>query len=221
MELRDYESLAGAVNLNIGCGIDRITRPGKWVNVDMNPDVRPDVVVNLGEDDLISVLAASGQPILYDFVVASHVLEHLRGKPLFDLIANVYDLLKPGGRLLAVTPYASSDDAIENPLHVTYFTANTWSYFTRSLYDDPKVTVGYRASQGMPLRDWSIEQIVLIPRPEFVELANKDRAGFERMVCYQRNTIVEIHAVMRRQRALYSSPVVPEPGLHQAVPGCP
>lgn len=75
--------------------------------------VRPDVVANL-DTDRLSGLASGSQ----DFVIASHVLEHL-AEPLGQL-ADIHRVLRPGGVALILLPdrrHTFDRDRAPTPLH--------------------------------------------------------------------------------------------------------
>jgi SAM-dependent methyltransferase len=49
--------------------------------------------------------------------------------PFVRLMDEIHRVLKPGGRLYAITPAYPSEDAFVDPTHVNYFTRGTWRYF--------------------------------------------------------------------------------------------
>jgi len=82
--------------LNLGCGIDY--KEG-FVNVDFHSHIKVDV-----EHDLngLPYPFASEE---FDFILASHVLEHL-DKPFF-IMKELHRILKPGGTLIIKVPHFS------------------------------------------------------------------------------------------------------------------
>jgi SAM-dependent methyltransferase len=72
-------------------------------------------------------------PDSVDLVIASHVLEHISN--IITLMREIHNILKPGGHLIALTPYASSNDAWEDITHVRAFTENSWIYFDRRTHE--------------------------------------------------------------------------------------
>lgn len=190
VQAKAYGKLFGKKNLNVGCGLNQTksTPDQEWINLDMNPDVKPDVLHALGSEPL----PFAGE--LFDCVFASHVFEHLDGPTFVLVIADIYRILKPGGYLIGITPHGSNDSAWENPHHLQLFTENTWFYVTKDAYGEKqRGTVGYGASQGADIKDWTIEQIILTPLPEFI---NDPR--LEEKAKHQRNVLNEVHAVLRR-----------------------
>ncbi|GDY01092.1 hypothetical protein LBMAG49_04210 [Planctomycetota bacterium] len=49
--------------------------------------------------------------------------------PFLDLMNEIHRVLKPGGRLYAVTPCYPSPEAFQDPTHVNVITDKTWRYF--------------------------------------------------------------------------------------------
>ena len=84
------------LKLHFGCG-DRFIRLPGWVNVDVRPDLRPDVV----EDLRNPVTWACGS---VDLIYACHVLEHFRRDETVAVLKRWRALLKPGGVLRLSVP---------------------------------------------------------------------------------------------------------------------
>lgn len=82
--------------LNLGCGEDY--RDG-YVNVDFHSQATIDVEHNLNE------LPYPFEDHTFDYVLASHVLEHL-DRP-FDIMTELYRLVKPGGTIHVKVPHFS------------------------------------------------------------------------------------------------------------------
>ncbi|MFC5354292.1 class I SAM-dependent methyltransferase [Azospirillum himalayense] len=93
------------VVLNIGCGIDTITRlhdyfpPRAWreLRLDIDPGVRPDIVASITDMAVIPDGAV-------DAVWSSHNLEHLNPHEVPCAAAECLRVLKPGGRVLIAVP---------------------------------------------------------------------------------------------------------------------
>lgn len=64
----------------------------------------------------------------FDVVHAHHVLEHIRD--FFEVVDEIYRILKPGGRLIMSIPHYSSNFAFVNPDHKRFFAYDFWKYFT-------------------------------------------------------------------------------------------
>lgn len=165
--------------LNLGCANNH--EPG-FVNLDANPDIHPDVLHDMESTPL------PFESNRFDCVLGSHIFEHVhRFVPLME---DLHRIIKPGGFLVAVTPYGSSDNAWDNPHHVRCFTESTWCYFDQELYKTDGA--GNGATQGYK-GDFKVEQLILIPSPEF-----HDDPELEFKKRHWRNVIQEIHAVLRK-----------------------
>jgi SAM-dependent methyltransferase len=79
--------------INIGCGYDH--RPG-YLNVDMDPACKPDVLVT---DNEFSTLPRQS----FDEILAKDVLEHIPRLDTLKALLEWADLLKPNGRLIVQT----------------------------------------------------------------------------------------------------------------------
>lgn len=182
-----------AVRLNLGCGCE--PEPG-FINVDRVAGHGADLVRDLEVANLSSMHVDTDSygpsQFVYqdsvDFVLASHVLEHITN--LIPLMREIHRVLKPGGYLGIAAPYASADAAWEDPTHVRAFTELSWSYFDQRLYEQP----GHAGHYPSPI-DFSFDvvSVTLIPFPEFVhdpELEFKKR--------HWRNVIREVQAVLQK-----------------------
>lgn len=170
----------GRDNLNVGCGLRHF--PG-FKTLDLDPQTKPDVVWDM-ENTPLPFEAES-----LDCIFGSHVFEHVRN--FIPLVEDFYRILRPGGRLISITPYLGSDDAWASPAHVRGFDENTWHYFNQKLYNDQECdSAGYGAWQGYRGNFQAIE-IALVPYPGF---ANDPELDFKKK--HWRNVIQEVHAVM-------------------------
>ena len=93
--------------------------PG-YLNVDANPEVHPDLVLRIpplpfGDDSI-------------DEIHASHFLEHV--SELVELMDECFRVLKSGGIMSIVVPYALSHTAFQDPYHVRFFVPESFWYFT-------------------------------------------------------------------------------------------
>lgn len=178
----------GEVCLNVGCGY---TKESGFINVDRVAGVA-DLVVDLDDHPNL----ARGSTV--DCILASHVLEHITH--LIPLMREFHRVLKPGGHLIACTPYASSDSAVEDPTHVRSFTERSWKYFDRRLYETPNHAGHYPSPVDFC---FDVVEVRLIPYPE-IEVAAVDAArhGHLNMLDVwkrqNRNVIREVIAVLRK-----------------------
>ena len=123
-----------ALKLNLGCGEQY--REG-YVNCDVLPQVKADRYFDL---DCFPYPLESDSA---DEILMDNVLEHLEDIP--RVMAELHRVLKPGGRLKLIVPYAKTDWAFQDPTHRHYFTERSMDYFaagTRySFYSVPKFSV--------------------------------------------------------------------------------
>lgn len=96
--------------LNLGCGADR--HPEKW-NVDVNPDVEPDEVVDL------EATPWPWSDASFAVVEARHVLEHLESVPWDEIVR----VLKPAGTFVLTYPIGAV--RFEDPTHRQFWNWNT------------------------------------------------------------------------------------------------
>lgn len=194
-----FGAYVGEVNLNLGCG--RNPEPG-FINLD-----RVEGVADVGGFDLEWCADGGRLPLSterqagdgeVDCVLASHVLEHI--VHIIPLMREIHRALKPGGCLLAVTPYASSDDAVEDPTHVRSFTERSWYYFDRRLYEKP----GHAGSYASPV-DFCFDVVAvhLVPYPEVQAAAARranagDFTALDTWKRNNRNVIKEMNAILRK-----------------------
>jgi SAM-dependent methyltransferase len=117
--------------LNLGCG--EFKKQG-YVNVDINPRVNPDVLLDLNNPKSYSRFADSS----FDEIFCEHVLEHL-DRP-FKVMEELHRILKPGGRLIIRVPHFSR--GFTHAEHAHGFDAGFPEYF------NPSFKGGY---MGFPL----------------------------------------------------------------------
>ena len=86
------------MKLNLGCG--NFKKEG-YINVDSNPIVEPDVMLNLNEVE--SYKKWNDNEV--DEIFMSHVLEHLSDP--FEIMKQLHRILKPGGILHIEVPHFS------------------------------------------------------------------------------------------------------------------
>lgn len=82
--------------LNLGCGA---FKEEDAINVDINPSVNPDVIHDL------DTIPYPFECDYFDVIKANHVLEHLNAP--FEVMKELYRILKPGGVLIIKVPHFS------------------------------------------------------------------------------------------------------------------
>ena len=120
LKTQDGQPYLGAVNL---------------INLDMLPQVHPDVLCELGKDR-IDLPDDS-----VDVVLALHVLEHVgyQGEigPWFQMWSELYRVLRPGGFVKFECPYYSSMWAWADPTHTRAISEMTFLYLNQDAYAEP------------------------------------------------------------------------------------
>lgn len=106
------------LKLNLGCG--EIYLPG-YVNCDVLPHVRADKHFDL------NVFPYPFEDDSADLIWMDNVLEHL--DDLIRVMGELHRILRTGGRLKILVPYAKSDWALQDPTHKHFFTEQTMNYF--------------------------------------------------------------------------------------------
>lgn len=124
------------IYLNLGCGPLKLasTEEIKWINIDKEKRVNPDLLLDLEEDKL----PYDNNTI--DRVYASHILEHLhKTEQLVQLMEELWRVCKAGAQVDIHSPYGLSEAGIADPTHHLYLCAWTFKYFDKTsvyfLYD--------------------------------------------------------------------------------------
>lgn len=180
VEFLGQQYIAGSKKLNAGCGDTKLEG---WINLDGFDYHNPDVLANLDHP----LPFESGT---FDTILCSHVLEHV-ASPMIT-VAEFNRILKVGGYLIVIVPYGFGDSGLANLLHRNCFTDQTFQYFLKETYAKGG-TAGTKAHQGMPLGDWKIEKLEMVPYPEFV---NHPNLPFLANHCF--NIIREVRCVMQK-----------------------
>lgn len=115
------------MKLNLGCGLVKL--PG-YVNIDLNPAVCPDLVLDLASADLVATFGIDS----VDAVYASHFLEHLQDP--FALVDQLWLVSKPGANWEILVPHKTGE--IGNPYHKwPHFTEWTFRFYSPVPYPHP------------------------------------------------------------------------------------
>jgi SAM-dependent methyltransferase len=104
--------------LDVGCGINKY--PGA-IGIDRNPRSRADVLCDL--DRSAYPFAAE----TFDEIRAVHVIEHVAD--VIRTMEEFWRLLRPGGRLLVVTPHYTDFSSFCDPTHRRHLTSFSFRYF--------------------------------------------------------------------------------------------
>jgi SAM-dependent methyltransferase len=143
----------------------------KWVNLDGNPSVEPDLVCVLGVDPI----ALPDDSV--DMVIAHHVIEHIgeigKTEAWFYFWQELYRVMKPGGRVQFECPYATSIWAWADPTHIRAISEYTFLYLNQDAY-----TVGGSIPDYRPPFDFVLTDTRLRPDPINEGVRAMEQASF-------------------------------------------
>ena len=95
------------MNLNIGSGYKRIDG---FLNVDFNPDCKPDFLVDVGKETWPM------EDSSVEKVIVHHVLEHF-GEDFFHVMQELYRVCKDGAIIDVLVPFPRHDTFLIDPTH--------------------------------------------------------------------------------------------------------
>lgn len=104
--------------LDVGCGTNKT--PGA-IGLDYNPRTAADVIHDLG---IFPYPFADDE---FDEIVSNHVIEHV--PDVMNFIAELYRIIKPGGRIRLLTPHYTNPDWASDPTHRNHFNSYTFNVF--------------------------------------------------------------------------------------------
>lgn len=109
----------------------------KWVTLDVDPALNPDCVFDL--ETIEEGVELPFEAETFDEVHAYEVLEHygMQGdyRGFFLGFAELWRILKPGGRLIGTVPHYRSEWALGEPGHTRVITQGGLMFLTREHYD--------------------------------------------------------------------------------------
>lgn len=125
---------AGRETLRINLGSGHQYMPG-WINIDVDHSTCPDIIMDLGDEIALPILAHSpyAGAIKIDEnsaheILADNVLEHVSHLP--RLMTNCLRILAVGGQMTIIVPHERSQAAWQDPTHVRAFNERSWIYYT-------------------------------------------------------------------------------------------
>lgn len=129
------------MKLNIGCGFKK---EEGWINIDNDPLVYPDNIVNLGVDVL------PFEDNTFDEVKASHILEHIGDGYIF-LLKEIYRVCKNNATIEIFAPHHRSDWYYDDPTHCRAITVNSFKLFSKK-YIEQHIK-DYNSSNGLAIKE--------------------------------------------------------------------
>jgi ubiquinone/menaquinone biosynthesis C-methylase UbiE len=166
------------MQLNVGCG--RNILPG-WVNIDCAAVPGVDVTYDLDN--------CANEPLPFadnsvNAFLLSHVIEHIR--QALPLMQELHRVAEPGAKATIRVPHGASDDAWEDPTHVSAYFPGSFGYFSQPFYW--RADYGYRG-------DWRMDTLhIVVDRQTFAGM--KADAIF-RDVMTKRNVVKEMIAELQ------------------------
>ncbi len=158
------------VNLHLGCGDKRIDG---FINIDAMQTEAADLILNLAD------IRSQFQDNSVDYIYACHILEHLSRHTYFQVLNDLYQILKPEGMIRISVPdfEALAEYYIEtrdlNEIRGTLFGGqrdqfdfHCWTWDFKSLSEDLR-KIGYQNIQRYDpfqtphahIRDWSRDYV--------------------------------------------------------------
>jgi hypothetical protein len=180
----------------------------RWHNVDRNAGAGVDRVIDLfdypwrtqdPQDYHVSPSVGASVRIIpdnmYDVAIASHIVEHIphyiveNGEfvprhPVyqdgwFAWFAELWRVMKPGGEVHVLVPYAWSNSGMSDPTHTRYITPATLNYFNNATDDDPAFRY------GMGPQRWSVDYNMLRLTPHELSLPHITGGTFSELKDWQ------------------------------------
>ena len=109
------------MKINLGSGLKRYDG---FLNVDMDPLVEPDYLVDIRQ----AKLPFDDNSI--EEIKAHHILEHI-GEPFIPLMKELYRICKPGAILDILAPHHQHENYYGDPTHVRPITVNVMDSFSK------------------------------------------------------------------------------------------
>lgn len=121
---RDAPRVGTLIELGAGyCDFSNEFSADKKIAFDLNPEMLAHAALNvdLRIEDAVSMPSVSGESI--DLIFASNFLEHLEGEEIDALLERIWQVLRPGGKLILIQPNyrLCSEHYFDDPTHRTIF----------------------------------------------------------------------------------------------------
>lgn len=171
-------------SIDIGCGKKKISGS---IGIDFSEMTDADFFVDLNKE------ALPFDDNSVDFAFSSHTLEHLSKDGFFNVMREVYRVLKPGSQFYVLVPYFSVNANLANPFHNNdlCFNEHTFRFFSSEMmtsallpseYETPSCPQwGLRYSANFELGlEFRTKRVRFFYYPEFRDLAPVERAAMRR-----------------------------------------
>ena len=175
------------MKINLGSGIKRYDG---FLNVDCDPSVDPDILVNL-EDGILPI-----EDNVVTEIKAYHIFEHI-GPNFFKLLQDLYRICKNNAIIDVIVPHPRHDYFLGDPSHIRPITVEMMNRFSKKFNDLEKKEAGstlfgyfYNVDFEIFYKDYKLE-------PYFEEMIKGKSANeIDIMARIYNNVIEEIHFKM-------------------------
>lgn len=173
------------MKINIGSGYKRLS---DFINVDSDPNCKPDYLVNLEQD----ILPFADNSV--EIIIAHHILEHI-GSGYFHLLKELYRVCKHGAIIDIRVPHPNHEIFLNDPTHKRPITVDGLRLFSKQ-FNKLEIERGGSSSTLGIMHDVDFE----IVNYEFIHDPYYDEAKktlpypqLERLFREALNTTLEIH----------------------------
>ena len=175
------------MKINLGSGIKRYDG---FLNVDSDPSVNPDFVVDI-ENEKLPFLDNS-----VDEIKAYHIFEHI-GANFFKFLQELYRVCKHGAIIDVHVPHHRHDYFVGDPSHVRPITIEMMNRFSKRYNDTEKNSTGSTLFAYMYNVDFEIVHVEYHLEPYFKQMIQgKTNEEVDWMARLYNNVIQEIHFKM-------------------------
>lgn len=172
------------MKLNIGSGYKRYDG---FLNVDDDPLVEPDFIVNLEEGKL------PFDDNSVEEIKAHHILEHI-GDGFISLIQDIYRVCKHGAIIDIIAPHHNHEVFYGDPTHKRPITVNGMYLFSKKYCDNSKeqhhstsgLAYKYNVNFDIIEYDFDYDDFYLPIVNNFNDLKNKNKITQEDSITFQR-----------------------------------
>lgn len=155
------------MKINIGSGF---TRHDGFLNLDIDPNVNPDYLINLDDPNL----KLPFEDNTVDEVKAYHILEHI-GENYFKVLQELYRVCKNGAVLDVRVPHPFHEYFLNDPTHKRPITVEGMRMFSQKYNRHHAET--YKSSAGLGVRfniDFELIEWTFVPDPFYDEIVKRN-----------------------------------------------